>query len=530
MKNGILILLFVLCYGQSNVYADDSFNGSPYSTVYTHLHYLQTNEYDPRTSSRAFNIKNTREAERLSIQLKQIFDGKGIFIKLENVPDNPDFVDSTKRRMVYILHPKLPQVYLQKIGGKWYYSKETIEAIPGLYKDVYPFGSVIWVKLFPYQSEHTFLKLHYWQWIGFTCILGIFFIAYFLIRFISYRIIKKIVEYKISYPFDDLNLLKIIANSFSLMVGFLIVQLVLPTLLLTTKLSASLTKAVSLVSAIVFVYLLYKLTEVITQYFEQISKKSPIPVDTQIVQLLKRISKLFIIIFGIFYILRIFDVNLTTVIAGISIGGLSIALASQDTIKNFIGSIVLFIDKPFKVGDTISGDNFEGVVHEVGFRSSRIKTADDSVIAVANGKLADMTIDNKGQRVFKKFKTTLYIPFDTQLYKLEYFIEGIRILLNKYPYVKNNSIDVFLTDIQEKGMSITVSYKYKVYNHREELQHREFILLHILRLAEILQVKLFEQNQLLIEAKELVGHEMSKESLKLQLDKFFTDYSEQLPK
>lgn len=99
--------------------------------------------------------------------------------------------------------------------------------------------------------------------------------------------------------------------------------------------------------------------------------------------------------------LNTLDVNIATIIAGLSVGGLALALAAQDTVKNFIASVMIFIDKPFKIGDTIKGDNFEGTVQEVGFRSTRIKTADESLVYIANAKLSEMTIDNKGYRVFK---------------------------------------------------------------------------------------------------------------------------------
>lgn len=535
-KNGYLcrvrfkkiILFAVILFFFGKIKGDDNFNRTPYSTIYTHLHYLQASEYDPITSSKAFNLKDKKKAQKLAIQLKQILDGKGIFIKLATVPDDPNYSDSSMHKPVYILNNKLSQIYLEKKGNKWFYSRETVDAIPFLYKLVYPFGSGVWVKLFPYKSGQTFLKLHYWQWVGFACIIGIFLLFYFLSRYLSYLIIKKIVEHKITNPFDDLDLLRGLANTFSLVVGFFLVQLFLPTLLLTTQFSASLLKAVMLVTAVTLILFIFRITELITRYAEQLAKRTPSALDDQMVIVIKRFAKLFIAIAGLFYILSILEVNLTTVIAGISIGGLAIALAAQDTVKNFIGSLMIFADKPFRIGDTISGDGFEGTVLEVGFRSTRIKTGNDSVITVANGKLADMTIDNKGFRVFKKFKTDLAISYDTPLFKVERFIDAIRTILLKYPYIKNTSIDVFLTNIQATGLMVTVSYKYKVYNNKEELQHREFILLQILRLAETLNIKLFEQGQIFFDSKKTGTAEVNPEDVEKQLEKFFIAYSTQV--
>ncbi|HQG37544.1 MAG TPA: mechanosensitive ion channel family protein, partial [Chitinophagales bacterium] len=199
------------------------------------------------------------------------------------------------------------------------------------------------------------------------------------------------------------------------------------------------------------------------------------------------------------YILNTLDVNIATIIAGLSVGGLALALAAQDTVKNFIASVMIFIDKPFKIGDTIKGDNFEGAVLEVGFRSTRIKTSDDSIVYISNSKLTEMTIDNKGYRVYKKFKTEITLPYNTPLEKVELFLKGIRHILLKNPYTKDASIGAHLTNIQAAGLTITINYTSKQYNQREELQQREFILKKILQLAELLHIKLFENNQLILE-------------------------------
>ena len=178
--------------------------------------------------------------------------------------------------------------------------------------------------------------------------------------------------------------------------------------------------------------------------------------------------------------------------------------------------------------NTIKGDNFEGTVQEVGFRSTRIKTADESLVYIANAKLSEMTIDNKGYRVFKKYKTEVSVSYDTPLFKIEQFLEGIRTILYKYPYTKNSTIDVHLTNIQAAGLSITISYTYKVYNQREEFQHREFILLQILRLSELLQIKLFEQSQVMIQHTNEKGEMETPEDVNHKMEKFFSDLNTQV--
>jgi predicted amidohydrolase len=84
----------------------------------------------------------------------------------------------------------------------------------------------------------------------------------------------------------------------------------------------------------------------------------------------------------------------------------------------------VFIDKPFKIGDTIKTSSFEGAVQEVGFRSTRIKTADESIVYISNARLSEMTIDNKGFKIFK----TPYGTIGTLICYDQWFPEGARIL------------------------------------------------------------------------------------------------------
>lgn len=499
MRFLLVFLFFSLSYP---VFGADSFNESPYSTVYSHIHYLQAEEYDPAIAAKAFKIKDQKTAQGLAIQLKQVLDGKGIFIQLDRIPQDPAYSDSLTRTHKYVLHARLPEVYLERAGGNWYYSDETVKAIPELYKQVFPFGSAFWPKWFPYKSNKTILGLHPWQWGGMSIILGSFILVYFIFRFILLFFIRKIVERRIQGPFEDQELLKMLAKALSLIIALFAVKLFVPTLLLSNKFASSIITGIELVSGVITVLLVYKGTELGIRYAQLMAKKTLTPWDDQLVLVVRRFSKLIILVLGLGYILNILDVNLTAVIAGISIGGLAIALAAQDTVKNFIGSIMIFMDRPFRIGDMIKGDNFEGVVQEVGFRSTRIRTVDESVIAVPNGRLADMTIDNRGKRIIRRFKSELEIPHHTPQYLIDRFMQGLRTIINKHPNTQNATLQVYFSNITPKAIIITVNYKYTVLDNKDEFSHRQYIFKHILALAHLLQIELGEQPNVVVTGRE----------------------------
>ena len=119
-----------------------------------------------------------------------------------------------------------------------------------------------------------------------------------------------------------------------------------------------------------------------------------------------------------------------TVLAGASIGGLAIAFASQDTVKNLIGTVMIFIDKPFHIGDWIEGGGVVGTVEEVGFRSTRIRAADTSVYQIPNSKLSEIVIKNSGLLLFRRYNTTLGLRYDTPPELIEAFVKGVREIIS----------------------------------------------------------------------------------------------------
>lgn len=525
-----IFLIFVLLAVPGGRILAAEANNSPYDVVYNHVHYLKKQSYDELQSAESFNIRNKKKRIEAAIQLKEIFDGKGVSMDglLNKIPDNAEYIDSASRRPIYIIYNKLPQVYVEKIGNKWYYSQTTVDALPALYKDVFPFGANIWAKWFPMQRDEVYLRLHPWQWIGIGVILLAFLACNFLLRYLFRFVFNKILFRKYVVDPKRLENLKRVSNIFSVWVGVKVLQLLVPTLFISAKYSVPLIKGIAFVGATLLVISVYKLTELILFYLRSYTEDSASLWDDQIVVVLQKFFKFIVGFLGLFYILNTLDVNIATIIAGLSVGGLALALAAQDTVKNFIASVMIFIDKPFRIGDLIKGDNFEGTVQEVGFRSTRIKTASDSVVYVANAKLSEMIIDNKGQRILKKNNSELVIPHGTPLPVVKTFIEGIRRLLTKYPSVRNNSIDVYLTKMDANGMVVKVIFVYKVYTLREEMQHGEVLLMKIMELAELLHIKLFDHTAVVMNVQPQEAVVPSPTDMQQTVDRFIADYEKSL--
>ena len=217
-------------------------------------------------------------------------------------------------------------------------------------------------------------------------------------------------------------------------------------------------------------------------------KKTDTALDDQLVPLIRKVLKTFVVAIGTLFILSNLNIDIVPLLTGLSIGGLAFALAAQDTIKNFFGSLMIFIDKPFQIGDWITSGEIDGNVEEVGFRSSRIRTFRNSLMSVPNGKLADRTIDNHGLRKYRRFYTQIAVTYDTPPELLQTFIDGLVQIVMNHPHTRKDYYNIFLNDMASFSLNIMFYIFFEVPNWTEELKARHEVLMEILMLGEKLEV------------------------------------------
>ena len=165
-------------------------------------------------------------------------------------------------------------------------------------------------------------------------------------------------------------------------------------------------------------YVGYCLVAVVDHWLRNVSAGSS-RLDEMLVPLLSTSLRLAVVIFVLLQVAAIFERPITPLIAGLGIGGLAIGLAAQDTIKNFFGSLMIFGDRPFDLGDEIKVDTIGGTVESVGFRSTRLRTAEGSLVTISNGELAGKTIINVSKRPFLLRQFALPLSYDLAPEKLE---------------------------------------------------------------------------------------------------------------
>jgi len=167
--------------------------------------------------------------------------------------------------------------------------------------------------------------------------------------------------------------------------------------------------------------------------------------------------------------------QLSSVIAGLGIGGAALALASQDLIKNFFGGFVILTDKSFSVGDWIRVDSFEGTVEELGLRSTKIRTVDKELVTVPNSRFADRELVNYSARENRRVNFTVGVVYNTPSEKLKNIIEKTKNMLDNHPMVKGNSALVKFDKFNSSSLDIVVQYLTNTADYNEYMNIKDDI-------------------------------------------------------
>jgi MscS family membrane protein len=190
-----------------------------------------------------------------------------------------------------------------------------------------------------------------------------------------------------------------------------------------------------------------------------------------------------------------------SVLAGLGVGGLAVALAARDSLANLLGSILIMIEKPFRIGHFVRVAGAEGTVEDVGFRSTRIRTSDNSLISIPNNSVVNATVENLSLRLMRRQRILVHITYDTLREKLEEFVAGITRLIADHPITNKANINVRLNDFGESSLHILVYFYLETTIYSAELETREEIMLGIMDLAKQLDIEFaFPTRTLMIDA------------------------------
>jgi MscS family membrane protein len=286
-------------------------------------------------------------------------------------------------------------------------------------------------------ANFPFLK---WTWWGnelwkYTFSLLYIFLAFYVSKVLDYltRVwLKKWAE-KTETKFDDL-LLGLLHGPVKVVSFVIFLRIGLDVFDWPEIVDNVLSKAFTIVVAVSLTYMVLKFIDLLLGYWKQrVTAKDDEAFNHQLLPIVRKSLKVFVIVVAVLTTLGHMGVNVTAAIASLSIGGLAVGLAAQDTLANLFGAVAVFVDKPFKIGDRIQIDTIDGSVESIGLRSTRIRNLDGYLVTIPNKTMGNATIINIAARPNIKTVMNIGITYDTPVEKVKLALKLIEDVFRSHP-------------------------------------------------------------------------------------------------
>lgn len=468
---------------------------TPYHTIKSYRYFTQKNNYHPEIASKLIYAPLMTKDEKIGVveKFKQVAVNLGVKINIENISRNADYTDPDFKDHRFVLSRDVTELYLIKEDTNWYISSSSVDFILEKHKEIFFLGTnrlndlaevlqqSVPGKNTDFDAKSTVKK---WKTLSFILIILILIVAYLAISKILQLITKAVFKHK---EYLD-NILKL----YHPLVGFVMLlsfSIVLPSLGLrveTLKFIVNFTNMFWVSLLLISVFRLIDLIIIIVQGHESFEKDA---YKKSLAPFFGMFAKVIGITIATLYFLQLAGIDLKNFLTGLSIGGLTLALAAQDSLKNFFGSVMIFLDRPFQIGDWIVSDNISGDVESIGLRSTRIRTFHNSLITVPNSKLADFTLDNMGKRRFRRFKTVIKLKYSTPSEKIDQFTKKLQELVIEDEKIYDGKYHIYLNDYGKYSLDIMFYIYFDVPGFNDELKCRHDVMLKTISIARELQIE-----------------------------------------
>lgn len=253
---------------------------------------------------------------------------------------------------------------------------------------------------------------------------------------------------------------------------------------------------------ITFIWLLLRIIDFIAMILHQKAEQAHDQKDNQLVVFFKDFFKVLFVIMGILMVLKLaFNYPITNLITALSIGGAAIALATRESLENLIASFIIFIDKPFMLGDLVKVQGITGTVEKIGLRSTRIRTDQKTYVTMPNKQMVDSIMDNLSLRTQRRAFVQLELNADTPRESVNQLVLAIQRLL-QLRSEKIESYSSFLSDINKNAFIVQVEFFTAPIPVADFNALRQDVNLSIIELMEEMNIKLASKEPEIVAAKE----------------------------
>lgn len=450
---------------------------------------MEIDDLHPRQAARCFDwaavgISDHGQQEDTVQRLKQVLDARGHYVQMENIPDEEEPADTER---VVPFPQGMPSLYLVRRGSQWLISAESIRRVPTWYGETFAFDVDDYLESAPSWMRDSVLGVQWWQLVALLVLVVLLVLIRQVITLVGVnqgaRALTKLVS-KL-----DADLLKRAVAPIGTLVAVFVAMWAVPLLQLGVDVNRVIHFGLRVAAAVTSVVVVYRFVDVGSDVFAKRASDTDTKLDDQLVPLIRKSVKVVTVILGVIFVLQNMEVDVASLLAGVSLGGLAFTLAARDTVANLFGSVSIFADQPFQIGDWVVMQGVEGVVEEVGMRSTRVRTFYGSLVTIPNSKVADGVIDNYGLREARRCTFKLGLQYDTSPEQIEAFCDGARAVLSNNPGVKKDAYHVYFSGYGDSALEVMLYFFFDVETWVEELRNRHLVFLELLRLAQALGVE-----------------------------------------
>jgi len=239
----------------------------------------------------------------------------------------------------------------------------------------------------------------------------------------------------------------------------------------------------SLASVLIF-WVLYRLISEFKTIFSTFSSRFGNKMSSDIENFIVKTLRTIVVVLGLMTFLQAWGINVSAFIASLGLGGLAFALAAKDTAANLFGSLVLFTDRPFKIGDWIQTPEAEGVVEDIGIRSTKIRTFAQALITVPNAVVANAAITNWTRMGKRRIRMSLGLTYGTTTQQMETILSQIRTYLKNNEAIHPETIMIYFDEFDTSSLNIFCYFFTKTTVWNDYLAVRESVNLELMRIVE----------------------------------------------
>jgi MscS family membrane protein len=365
-------------------------------------------------------------------------------------------------------------------GAYWAFSRHTVSNIDGWY-DALPDR---WIRdRIPDELQRQGPgDLMWWQWLALPLLallaLGLGRVLAAVTRAVLFRLTAR------TQTQWDERLLEKVLPALSLLWAVAAAALLLPWLALLPPAERLARSLLGGAATVAFFWALWRSADVGARFLATRPQIADNPSARSLLSLFRNFAKAFIALGGLLATLAAFGYPVTTVLAGLGIGGVALAFGAQKTIENLFGSVSLAVDQPFRVGDFVKIEDFVGTVERVGMRSTQIRTLGRTLITVPNGNLADMRIEDFAARDRIIFTCTVGVVYGTTEGQMLKILAGMEKVLRDHPRIWPDTVVVRFAGFGASSLDIEVMAWFVTSDYNVWRDCRQDALLGFMRVVE----------------------------------------------